>query len=49
MGTGRGDTTIEMARSAVALASAVVMTERTGECKREEYERLLSRVQVRAL
>jgi len=33
----------------VALASAVVMTERTAECHREVYERLLLQVSVETL
>lgn len=39
----------EMLRSAVALASAIVMTEGTAECRRGDYERLLGQVEVVSL
>ena len=49
MGAERGEATPRVLASAVALASAVVITERTAECRRPDYERLLTLVSVESL
>jgi 1-phosphofructokinase family hexose kinase len=49
LAAGREPATREILRSAVALASAVVMTEGTAECHRDDYERLLGQVEVVSL
>jgi 1-phosphofructokinase family hexose kinase len=49
LGCGRDPSTPEILRAAVALASAVVMTEGTAECHRGDYERLMGQVEVESL
>jgi fructose-1-phosphate kinase PfkB-like protein len=49
MAASQDPPTVEVLRSAVALASAVVLTEGTAECHRADYERLFPRVRVDSL